>query len=262
MSQKKMIDSAGNAFVPGDELTSQCPLGGKINTSRIVHIEFETDPKVVADLLPSPLEPVQSNLMSLSLNEMQGVYPDGELRPFYREMVIGIPAQWKDKKGTYNVQLLLDETDRGSQVAPILAGVLLYGYNKHEANFDLEVGENTVAALVSKRGKMLASGSFKLGPDLPMPENRTLPDMPAFGVKSVPSAEKGVPYDVLKLLTWSTCDYCLSALKTVDVDFLCDELKLDGTDMTIPIGRVVQSMYIEAGFRLSPSEVIWDYLQT
>jgi acetoacetate decarboxylase len=219
---------------------------------------FKTHPAIVSELLPPPLMPLDSEQMVIAFGVMNGECPSGRKMHSYHEIVLGIPAMTENIPGLYCVQLYLDQISSGSQVYPIMAGQLVYGYPKREAQIEMSFTDTAVVVNANRYGQDIISGSFTLGTDLPIPVDQ--PVGYQYGLKYIPSIEEGGIPDVVKLNRWSMKPGIPSVIKTAKAASIINRIVLD-TGKIIPVNEILDVSYALTGFEFGYGEVVWDYLR-
>ena len=246
------------SFQVNDEVKSAVETGGyTYRDCKILTMIFNTDPAVVAELLPPPLTLLDSEQMIIVFSIMNGISPGGRKMPPYHEIVLGVPAMTDNIPGMYCVQLYLDGITPGSEVYPTMAGQLVYGYPKREARIEMFFSDKEISVNASRHGQDIIRAAFTLGTDLPMPED--LPEVYQYGLKYIPSIEEGALPDVAKLTRWEMKPGTPMALKSATVASGAEKIVLD-TGRVIPIKGIVDVSYALTGFKFGYGNVVWDYL--
>ena len=106
---------------------------------RFIHREFmvityETDPDIVRDHLPEPLEPVDQPLVHYEWIKM----PDSSGFGDYTESGMVLPCRFRGEDANFVVQMYLDDDP------PISAGREIWGFPKKYAHPKLEIVKDTL----------------------------------------------------------------------------------------------------------------------
>jgi acetoacetate decarboxylase len=86
------------------------------------------------------------------------------------------------------------------------------------------------------------------------------PIAPWFLLKYIPSAEKGSPPDVLKLITMGFDPYILKELNVGKGTLEFGNAPDDALLTKIPVSKVVYSEFIVTDFTMENAKVVYDYL--
>lgn len=200
------------------------------NNVHSYQVMFQSDPELVASLVPEPLLPNrQGNMVLVVAQYLGGVETPEETFAGYNEIVLGVPAKYKrqdgsEVKGAYMVQLYLADREPQSVCEPTLLGLMIPGYAKRACHWQEFVQGNERHIRIARRGSDVLGLRITDAPLVPMP-------MPAingssFVLKYIPSAAADQCADVLKLnqLDGSTQ---MTALAQVKVAFEQNRIRLD-----------------------------------
>ena len=113
-------------------------------------ITYESDPTVIREAVPEPLEPNKDNLVAFEWINM----PDSSGFGSYTESGCVIPCTYKGESVNYIVGMYLDDE------APIAAGREVWGFPKKYAEPKLEVVKDTLTGTLSYAGQMVAMGTM------------------------------------------------------------------------------------------------------
>ena len=105
-------------------------------------ILYESDPKVLREMLPEPLEPDARNLVTIDAQYMPWSFPLGPCS----ESGVYIAARYKDKAGSYCPFMFMDSD------ASIAAGREVYGYPKKLAKISLCFGGHPLNSMTPDIG--------------------------------------------------------------------------------------------------------------
>jgi len=104
---------------------------------------WETDPDVIARLLPPPLEPAAESWASTYF----AIFPDTNLGPGYRECALFLRCRYGDEVGNHCLSMPLDGDDDR-----IFNGREIYGFPKKTARIALSREGNSAEAWCERRG--------------------------------------------------------------------------------------------------------------
>jgi acetoacetate decarboxylase len=255
----RIVTSDNQPFQISDAITSAVETGGyAYEGCKILTMIFKTEPSIVAELLPAPLICLDKEQMVIVFSVMNGKCPSGRQMPSYHEIVFGIPAMMDNVPGMYCVQLYLDQINAGSQVYPIMAGQLIYGYPKRDAHIEMSFTDTMITVKANRYGQDIISASFSLGMDSPKPQDQT--PVYQYGLKYIPSIEENGMPDVVKLTRWFMTPGIPEVLKKANALSPIDRIVLD-TGKVIPVKEIVDASYALTGFEFGYGEVVWDYIQ-
>ena len=122
---------------------------------RFIHREFmvityESDPTVIRDHLPEPLEPVERPLVHYEWIKM----PDSSGFGDYTESGMVLPCRFKGEEANFVVQMYLDDDP------PISAGREIWGFPKKYAHPKLEIVKDTLTGTLEYAGQLVAMGTM------------------------------------------------------------------------------------------------------
>lgn len=212
----------------------------QFNDVHSYQVLFQSDPELVASLVPEPLIANKQGNMGLVVAQYHGgVETPEETLPGYNEIVLGVPAKYRkpdgsEVKGMYMVQLYLADRERQSGCDPTILGLMVPGYPKRICDWQEFVQGNTRHIRIGKRGADVLGLRITDAPLVPFA-------MPAisgssFVLKYIPSAAEGQCADVLKLnqLNGSTQ---MTSMTQVQVAFDNNEIRLD-SGLVLPVKQV------------------------
>jgi acetoacetate decarboxylase len=113
-------------------------------------ITYETDPDVIRDHLPEPLEPIEQPLVHYEWIKM----PDSSGFGSYMESGMVIPSRLRGEEVNFVTQMYLDDDP------PIAAGREIWGFPKKYAHPKLEIVKDTLTGTLSYAGQLVAMGTM------------------------------------------------------------------------------------------------------
>lgn len=113
-------------------------------------ISYETDPEIVREQLPEPLEPIDTPLVHYEFIGM----PDSSGFGSYTESGLVIPCRYKGEEMNFVSQMYLDDDP------PIVAGREIWGFPKKYAHPKLEIVKDTLTGTLEYAGQIVAVGTM------------------------------------------------------------------------------------------------------
>jgi acetoacetate decarboxylase len=113
-------------------------------------ITYETDPEVIRQQLPEPLEPIDEPLVQYEWIRM----PDSSGFGSYTETGVVIPARLYGEDVGFVSQMYLDDDP------PIAAGREIWGFPKKYAHPKLEIVKDTLTGTLEYAGQLVALGTM------------------------------------------------------------------------------------------------------
>jgi acetoacetate decarboxylase len=113
-------------------------------------ISYETDPDIIRQALPEPLEPVERPIVHYEWIKM----PDSSGFGSYTECGMVLPARFAGEDVNFVAQMYLDDDP------PIAAGREIWGFPKKYAHPKLEVVKDTLTGTLSYANQPVAMGTM------------------------------------------------------------------------------------------------------
>jgi acetoacetate decarboxylase len=113
-------------------------------------ITYESDPDLIREQLPEPLEPVDQPVVNYEWIKM----PDSSGFGSYTESGIVIPCRYKGEEAGFVSQMYLDDDP------PIAAGREIWGFPKKYAHPKLELVKDTLTGTLEYGGQFVAMGTM------------------------------------------------------------------------------------------------------
>lgn len=203
-------------------------------------VMFQSDPELVASLVPEPLIANKNGNMGLVVAQyFGGVETPEETFAGYNEIVLGVNAKYRkpdgsEVKGLYMVSLWLSDRTPQSGAEPTILGLMVPGYPKRVCNWQEFERGNERHIRIGRRGQDVMGLRIIDAPLMPLqmpPLNGS-----SFVLKYIPSPVEGECADLLKLyqLDGSTQ---MSSMAQVQVQFDNNEIRLD-SGIVLPIRQV------------------------
>jgi len=114
-------------------------------------VTYESDPDIIREQLPEPLEPDGSNTVLYEFIRM----PDSSGFGDYTESGIVIPAKYKGESVNFTAQMYLNVH------APIAGGREIWGFPKKLAKPSLETHHDTLTGMLYYAGERVAMGTMR-----------------------------------------------------------------------------------------------------
>ncbi len=114
-------------------------------------VTYQTDPDIIREQLPEPLEPDGSNTVLFEFIKM----PDSSGFGDYTESGIVIPAKFQGESVNFTSQMYLDDDP------PIAGGREIWGFPKKLAKPNLETYEDTLTGTLDYAGQRVAMGTMR-----------------------------------------------------------------------------------------------------
>ncbi len=170
----------------------------------------------------------------------------------YHEAGLMVPVLHQGRRGNYAVVLYLDQPN------PIVGGREIYGWPKKDAGEILYQEGARVTGSVTRYGQRIIEASFEPQQQLdPIPER---PKDPNLTLKYIPSAEKGAPPDVLKLISTLNDPDTYTKMRIGKGTLRFNGSPADDFLARVPIHEVVYAEEIAHDFTMGYGEVMVDYL--
>lgn len=216
-----------------------------------LNIVFKTDPDLLERLTPPPLKPNTNHLMIFYIGFFQ--FADYDLS--YHEAGLLIPVTYSGQNGTYPIVLYLD------QVNPIVGGREIYGWPKKEAEDILfKEEEGKISASVTRYGYQIIETSFEALQTVdPIPERAI---EPMFTLKVIPSALKGAPPDVFKLISSCNDPDVITKMTVGNAALKFGASPYDDILARIEIQEITYAELIKHDFTMGNGELVVDYLSS
>lgn len=211
-------------------------------------IMFRTTPEVLRELVPEPLKPNPKNIMTISLGA-----PHAAGFGSYHEVLIAVPASFKDISGRYVPYMYLDSD------IPIACGREIWGWPKKEARISVFEKDGMVRSVVERGGIEIIKASVVLGDLVKEPQQLAPPEPRYFNLKIIPSVKQGVPPDVQQLTTTTLENYKVKRAYKGNATL---EFGLSPADPLhrIKVEEILAGYYLFMDCDLTYGDVLYDYL--
>ncbi len=113
-------------------------------------ISYETDPEIIREQLPEPLEPIDTPIVHYEWILM----PDSSGFGSYTESGLVIPCRYNGEDMNFVAQMYLDDDP------PIVAGREIWGFPKKYAHPKLSIVKDTLTGTLEYAGQLVAMGTM------------------------------------------------------------------------------------------------------
>ncbi len=215
----------------------------KFPGSEMLGIMYETDPQVIARLLPPPLEPADEPWALSYICR----FPDTNLGPGYREGAIFIRCRYNDEVGNYCLSMPLDGNDDR-----IFNGRDIYGFPKKAGTVHLERDKESVTGWIERKGIKFVSIKSSLITKLDEPPLKV---GPSFLFKYLPRADlkPGFEGAVLLVRQRTEIDYDWFEMGPGEIEFQPSPFD---PWAEIECKNVISSYYFKSTNTMLPGEVV------
>ncbi len=214
------------------------------STVRSVRCVYETDPAIVAAIMPRPLEPTDRPEVCVTFSHV-AMHITPEFTFEIGSAIFGVRAQYDGTVGTYLVTMPMT-TEQA-----VIGGRETFGEPKKIADIAFEATDDHVSSSVTRNGIPYLAVSGKLGA---AKEPREFVEH-AFCIKAQPSCDRGTAFDndpILVRLDWKHRHKEVRAIE--DGELLLTESPFDPV-ADVPVRRLV-SMEYEVGSTESNGTVL------
>jgi acetoacetate decarboxylase len=210
---------------------------------RSVRVVYETDPRIVAAVLPKPLEPTARPEVGVTFSHVAM-----QIRPDFTfeigSTVFGVRARYEGVEGLYLITMPM--TAEGA----VVAGRETYGEPKKLADITFTRDGDDVSAQVTRHGMTYLAVRGKLaGARAPREFTEH-----AYCFKAFPSCEQGKAFDADPLLVRLEWHHRHDVVMNVDGELVLGDSMLDPVS-DVPLRRLV-SMEYEEGTSRSGGKVL------
>jgi acetoacetate decarboxylase len=211
--------------------------------ARMLGLMYETEPQVIKQLLPPPLEPAPEPWALCYIAH----FPDTNLGPGYLEGALFIRCQFKGEIGNYCLSMPLDGTDDR-----IFNGRDIYGFPKKVGTVRLNRDGDRAEGWIERHGIRFVTVSAELKMKMDAPPLKV---GPSFLFKFMPAANLKPGFDGPILLV----------KQRTEIEYQCFEM--GGGEITfkdsphdpwsaVKCNRVIAAYYFTSTNRMQPGEVI------
>jgi acetoacetate decarboxylase len=209
------------------------------STIRSIRAVYETDPAIVAAVLPQPLEPTERPEVSVVLSQVQ-MHISPELTFEIGAGTLGVSSRYDGVEGSYLITMPM------TTEAAVVGGRETFGEPKKLAQMDFQLEGDQVRASVTRMGVAYLELSGKvtksLGP-------REFTDY-AYCFKALPAIEKGKGFDGDPLLVRLEWRHKHDKVSQVEGEVILRESAFDPV-VDVPVRRLVKMEYEEGGTQSS-----------
>jgi len=211
-------------------------------------IPFMSDPKVISELVPEPMEYVAEGLVSAQFNKYNTIGAGRSI-----EIFLNIPVTFQGEVGTYIASAFLNN-DR-----PMAAGREIWGFEKKMAQCEFEEKNDGIIYSSAERGGSIVQKGSVERKEIGNWEE-VAGSLVYFCVKLIPSVEKDAPPAVAQLTRTELTGYKVLSIEKGPASL---EFPMSPASFlhTVPILDVLGGYYTQWGCTLGYGTVVHDYLK-
>ena len=211
--------------------------------AKMLGIMYETDPAVIAALLPPPLQPAAEPWALSYIAE----FPDTNLGPGYREGAIFIRCQFNGEVGNYCLSMPLEGPDDR-----VFNGRDIYGFPKKTGIVSLTREGGKAHGYVERKGLRFATLSAELTMKMDAPPLKV---GPSFLFKFSPKADLTPGFDgpILLVKQRTEIEYHCFEMGTGTIEF--QDSPFDPWSEVV-CKRVIAAYYFTSTNRMLPGEIV------
>ena len=210
--------------------------------AQMLGILYETEPEIIARLLPPPLQPAAEPWALCYIAH----FPDTNLGPGYREGALFIRCQYQDEVGNYCLSMPLDDEARMHN------GRDIYGFPKKLAAVSLRRDGNKAEGSVERHGIRFVTVRTELAVKLDEPPLKVGPN---FVFKFMPAANLEPGFDGPVLLVRQKTDLAFQQFEMGPGEITFEESVHDPWH-EVRFKQLVASYYFTSTNRMQPGEVL------
>ena len=214
------------------------------STVRSVRVVYETDPGIVAALMPKPLEPAQRPEVCVTFSHV-AIHVSPEFTLEIGSAIFGVKARYDGLEGIYLITMPMT-TEQA-----VVPGRETYGEPKKIAEIDFQQEGDGVSATVTRMGIPYLEVRGRLGKDL---GPRTFTEY-AYCYKALPACEQGGSFDGDPLLVRLEWQHDQSEVRKVEDGELILRDSLFDPVADVPVRKLVKMEY-EVGSTQSNGKVL------
>ena len=212
-------------------------------------IPFMSDPKVISELVPKPMEYEAEGLVTAQFNKYNAIGAGRSI-----EIFLNIPVTFQGEAGTYIASAFLNN-DR-----PMAAGREIWGFEKKLAQCEFEEKNDGIVYSSAERGGSIVQKGSVERKEIPTPEELEGGSLVYFCVKLIPSVEKDAPPAVAQLTRTELTGYKVLSIEKGPASL---EFSMSPASFlhTVPILDVLGGYYSTWECELGYGTVVHDYLK-
>lgn len=212
-------------------------------------ISFKTEPSVIENLLPEPLEATKEGEMVIAFMKHKISSP---FQLQYGEVYLAVAVSLNNTEGWYMPVFYLDG------IAAVTLGREIWGYNKLGAEIRFTESGNKTIVSVKQGNDEIIQATFIL--DASYIPNETINPGNIINLKYIPSVEKDSPPDVKQLTISELDNFTIAIIRNGTAT-----LKFPGNDtnplIRIPVNEVTGAFYQVTSFEMDYGKVLYNYLE-
>ena len=214
--------------------------------SETLLITLQTSQELIEQFVPEPLVANKDGLINLEII-VQKIDFGSEF--VYNEMILSVPVEYNGVESVFHKLLFLNKFN------PITTGREIWGFPKHYADINIQKDGQLISATISQGGNNIITLNAELGETIV--DADPVDHSVWFVHKKIPSIEKGeMDVDELNAVFINNLKYYNT--KTIKSDLTINEIPNENVG-TIPVLKIVKSVYFESDFILGFGETLVDY---
>lgn len=214
-------------------------------------ITYVTDPALIREHLPEPLEPSDDNIVVYEWIKM----PDSSGFGTYTESGLVIPAKFGGEQVSFVSQMYLDDQP------PIAAGREIWGFPKKYAHPKLEVVKDTLTGTLEYAGQQVAMGTMAykhVSMESSLDRTHAALARTQINLKVIPGIDGRA--EICRLVALNICDITIKGSWSGPARLhLVPHVNAPVADL--PVHRIVGATHFIADLTLPYGRVVHDYVQ-
>ena len=214
--------------------------------SETLLITFQTSQHIIEQFVPQPLVANKDGIMNLEI-VVQKIDFGSEY--VYNEMILSIPVEYNGIESVFHILLYLNKFN------PITTGREIWGFPKHYAEIKIEKEGQYISATISQGSRNIITLNAQLGESID--DAASIDHKVWFVHKQIPSIEKG-EMDVDELNAVFINDFKAYNTKNIEADLKINSIPNEDIG-TIPVLKIIESIYFESDFILGSGETLVNF---
>jgi acetoacetate decarboxylase len=215
-------------------------------------ISYDTDPQIIREQLPEPLEPLADPVVHYEWIRM----PDSSGFGSYTESGMVIPCRFGGEEMNFVAQMYLDDDP------PIVAGREIWGFPKKYAHPKLEVVKDTLTGTLHYGGQLVAMGTMGYKHESMMGNGQrttAILSKTQVNLKLIPGVD-GRP-GICQLVAYNLTDLAVKG-SWIGPGRLHLVPHVNAPVADLPVRKIIGAHHFLADLTLPFGRVLYDYLRT
>src|ERR1051325_10431598 len=209
------------------------------SSTRQIRAIYETDPEIVAAVLPPPLAPTARPEVGVTISQV-AVHLAPGFDVDIGAAIFGVRAVYEGVEGLYMITMPM------STEGAVVGGRETYGEPKKLAQIDFQVNEGSITASVTRHGVAYLELRGRIGGSLPASQLTEH----AYCFKCLPALDRSKGFEFDPLLVRLEWQHRFERVHAMDGEILLRESMLDPV-ADLPVRRIVSMAYEEGNTRSS-----------